>query len=197
MPNMYNTSEITTCARTDYAANCGYTTSDLGYGNADISGPSSLAIGDQWTATNGWHPPNTTIDVNSPTTGYTGICFLRSKITTAHVTDGTSNTFLVGEKYMDPDDYYNGVSFADDQTLMTGFDNDNHRATAYQGSPLPPAQDQAGIDYEVKFGSVHAGSYNMAFCDGSIHAISYAIDPMTHQLLGSRADGLPIDATKF
>ena len=31
----------------------------------------------------------------------------------------------------------------------------------------------------------------MAFCDGSVHPISYAIDPSVHQSLGNRKDGVP------
>lgn len=29
----------------------------------------------------------------------------------------------------------------------------------------------------------------MAFCDGSVHAMSYEIDLQTHQWLGNRSDG--------
>jgi hypothetical protein len=37
----------------------------------------------------------------------------------------------------------------------------------------------------------------MVFCDGSIHDISYAIDPETHRRLANRADHLTIDASKY
>ena len=35
------------------------------------------------------------------------------------------------------------------------------------------------------------------FCDGSVHLISYTIDPPTHERLARRNDGLPIDAGKY
>ena len=34
----------------------------------------------------------------------------------------------------------------------------------------------------------------MALCDGSVHTISYTINPQIHRRLGNRHDGLTIDA---
>jgi prepilin-type processing-associated H-X9-DG protein len=48
-----------------------------------------------------------------------------------------------------------------------------------------------------RFGSSHPGATNYAFCDGSVHNISYSIDAETHRLLGNRRDGLPINASQF
>ena len=52
-------------------------------------------------------------------------------------------------------------------------------------------------DPGVGFGSAHAIGINMALCDGSVQRISYSIDPLVHQYLGSRNDGQPIDAKKL
>ena len=61
----------------------------------------------------------------------------------------------------------------------------------------PPHQDTPGLDDTVAFGSAHADSFNMAFCDGSVHTISYSIDPLIHKYLSSRNDGQPVDARKI
>ena len=169
---------------TDYAANCGDPVQ-----NYDLSGPPTLAIGDQWTASNAWCPTNTEFDIVHY---FTGISYIRSRIGLAHVTDGASNTYLIGEKYLDPDNYYNGQDGSDDQALLGGFDNDNYRSTV-----SPPEQDTPGVVNWVIYGSAHSGSYNATFCDGSVHAISYSIDPLTHQHLGNRADGALIDFSKI
>ena len=43
----------------------------------------------------------------------------------------------------------------------------------------------------------HAVTFNMVFCDGSVHPISYSIHPLTHHYLGSRNDGHAIDGKQW
>ena len=134
-----------------------------------------------------------------------GICYHRSEVAMAQITDGTSNTYLVGEKYMNADHYVDGISGGDDWGMYAGEQEDVVRLVAYPDSAqpsgytyYPPQQDQAGVDsYTNHFGSAHVGGVNMAFCDGSVKTISYSIDPETHRRLGNREDGLTIDGGKY
>ncbi len=129
----------------------------------------------------------------------TGIFYHKSTTRVAEITDGLSNTYLVGEKSLCTDYYETGQSGGDDDTLYAGANCDVLRST-YPGTatvPLPPMQDQPGFDYCYQFGSVHPTGFNVALCDGSVRAISYSIDLEAHRCLGNRKDGLPIDGSKL
>ena len=56
-----------------------------------------------------------------------------------------------------------------------------------------PRQDTPGFEYlyanNFVFGSPHAGTFNMARCDGAVLSISYDIDVRTHSCSGIRNDG--------
>ena len=57
----------------------------------------------------------------------------------------------------------------------------------------PPLLDADGAgDACYRFGSVHPGGFNAVFADGSVHVISYEIDPMLFNYLGDRMDGQAI-----
>jgi prepilin-type processing-associated H-X9-DG protein len=116
------------------------------------------------------------------------------------ITKGTSGTYMLGEKYLNPDDYSTGLDWGDNESAYNGFDNDLYRLTYYAGESPPshiPIQDTPGLpDYE-RFGSAHATGMHMAFCDGSVQMINYSIDPQTHRWLGNREDPLVIDAKGF
>ncbi len=116
------------------------------------------------------------------------ICF-RSTFTFQDITDGTSHTYLAGEKAMNPDGYTTGSDIGSDQGWDHGMDYDIVRFTEFftgsgANAPkkyFPPVQDQAG-NYGLyeQFGSAHPTSLNMAFCDGSVKSINYTIDPVVH-----------------
>jgi prepilin-type N-terminal cleavage/methylation domain-containing protein/prepilin-type processing-associated H-X9-DG protein len=161
-------------ARGDYAINAGTRP------GCEAGGPASLAQGDD--------PACPWPDLSD----HDGVSFQRSRISTAMVTDGTSYTYLIGEKYLVPDNYATGMDIGDNESLYTGYDNDNTRLAA---SLL--LQDCPGYSDYSRFGSAHAVGCNMAFCDGSVQPISYGIDAETHHRLGNRKDGMTIDPRKF
>jgi prepilin-type N-terminal cleavage/methylation domain-containing protein len=158
--------------KTDYAANGG----DGPRGDPYPTGPGSLAQGDTPGAFS-WSPDNET-----------GICYQRSMVSLRRITDGMSKTYLAGEKTVTPENYSTGLDNGDDQTALSGMDIDVVRWTQNASEKLFPWPDTPGVEQYLRFGSAHPGILNMAFCDGSIQAISYSIDPETHRRLGNRED---------
>ncbi len=127
------------------------------------------------------------------------------KITFASITDGSSNTIAVSEKWMFPPKYLIGTG-SDDQGWCCGWDEDVTRITA-----APPKRDfilingdewggndprawgqdnwaQAGLCV----GSAHPGGVNALFGDGSVRNVPYDVDPLVFWRLGGRADGVPV-----
>jgi len=123
-----------------------------------------------------------------------GIVFWRSETKMAHVTDGASNTYLIGEKYLNPDAYEGWAGGGDAQSMFIGVDDDCVR---WGGVNLPLSQDRPGWWNPRIFGGPHANGCHFVFCDGSVRVISYSIDIETHRRLAHRKDGLPIDVTQL
>ena len=155
--------------------------------------PASLAQGDSWTYSD-WL-------ANCHEDGKTsGVIYRRSMTKMADIPDGASNTYLVGEKSLDPDYYFveGAASAGDGQGWDLGYDFDVNRWTTVESTGFfHPRQDQPGADFYCAFGSAHAVGVFMALCDGSVRMTNYAIDPETHRRLGNRHDGLPIDGNKL
>lgn len=109
------------------------------------------------------------------------------------ISDGTSHTLLVGEKYLNPDRYLDGTDLGDNETIAMGFNGDTSRWTI-----VPPIRDQPGFDYDwTAFGSAHTSVMNAAFCDGSVHTVSFSVNEETFSRLGSRRDGQSINVNSL
>ncbi len=115
-----------------------------------------------------------------------GILYQRSRVRIKQVLRGTSNVYLVGERYLTTDHYYDGIDGADNEVMYVGFDNDLYRSTG-MGRPM---QDTKGFTNEL-YGSAHAGGFNMAYADGSVRVIEYAINMATFTAAGSRNSETP------
>jgi hypothetical protein len=133
-------------------------------------------------------------------TGDTGVIHQRSEIKLRHITDGTSHTYLLGEKNLDPTYYTEGIAGNDDQSMYSGYDRDNLRSTMVwlpgfeNGQEYwPPKPDTAGVTYTWSFGGAHASGWYAVFCDGSVRYLPYDMDGLVHQRFGNRLDGETID----
>lgn len=186
--------------KSDYAANNGdskwYAAVGIG-GSMKYPGSIGAVKGFVWNITT--ECSNST----SPNFAYcqTGVMYYRSEVKTAQITDGTTSTYLLGEKLMDPLNYEgtnSGFNYGDNQDIYSGWEWDNHRVAWSPTGEFPattaqelyqPQQDTPGSDNRLAFGSAHVGGLNMAMCDGSVQTISYDIDPLTHRWLANRFDG--------
>lgn len=112
----------------------------------------------------------------------TGVLFSGSRVAAIDITDGTTNTFLLGESR---------YGFA--EWAASAKQND----CAYAQN-LAGAQDQINL-YTGEdvwntrgFSSYHSGGCYFALCDGSARFVSQNIDLATYRQLGRRNDGLPV-----
>jgi prepilin-type processing-associated H-X9-DG protein len=123
-------------------------------------------------------------------------------VTPAMITNGSSNVLLAAEKYLDKAICTSHNDCNDDQGWTDGWDNDAV-CWAYGGNGssngpiVTPQPDGAIGTCGGCFGSVHPGYMQAVFCDGSVHSISFQIDPDTWANLCSRNNGNPVDAEKL
>jgi prepilin-type N-terminal cleavage/methylation domain-containing protein/prepilin-type processing-associated H-X9-DG protein len=186
---MYNANVPDRTGRSDYAVNAGsvYTeTPDASYFPSTY--PEIAAFGNKWME------PRVGADYDLR---QNGVSHQRSQISYKQISDGTSNTYMVGEKALTSTNYETGGDRGDNETWCTGYNNDNFRRTANGAygslSALTPLQDTpeypANVPGHDAFGAAHAGGVNMAYCDGSIQTVNFDIDWQVHRDLGDRADG--------
>ncbi len=110
------------------------------------------------------------------------------------VFDGLSNTYLVGEKYVNAAHYFTGLDPGDVHPMVT---DHCYCTTRYGGQGLPPEPDNVSLTNSRIFGGAHPSTWNAVFCDGSVHSISYSIDPVMHGRLANRQDGLVVDSSEY
>jgi len=173
------------CARTDYAGNVGDRdvvetgTFPLGDGDRTVKTDYTHANGFNWAT----DPQGQTTAIVGSRVEYTGTIFQRSEVAIKNITDGTSNTYLIGEKYLNPVNYETGADPGDNENWGTGFNNDVNRCAA--ALPLPDTQ---GVASATRFGSAHVGGFFAVFCDGHVEAIDFNIDLLAHKMNANRAD---------
>jgi hypothetical protein len=184
--------DVEAVARADYAINGGTTEIIV------VGGPSDLQQGDDpsyWST-----GPNPT--------KFTGVSHLRRGAALKSIVDGTSKTYLAGEKHVPFDAYTTGTSPGDNESMYSGYCTDLHRfagngANLVVGLPpfLLPLHDNQRPDAlaqeSIRFGSAHASGFNMMYCDGSLQFLAYDIDGEAHLRAGHRRDeGRAVDTLR-
>jgi len=163
--NFRNTLSGLSAAKTDYAVNEG------DYITNTPAGPDTLAEGDD--------PNYNWTDVRNAN----GVSSLRTGVRAAEITDGLSNTYFAGEKYVSKAGYHSAKDPGHDQSMYSGVDLDTTRWTIE-----PPLRDRDGMVVR-RFGSAHETGCYMAYGDGAVKFVSYRIDSIVHRSAGNRHDG--------
>jgi prepilin-type N-terminal cleavage/methylation domain-containing protein/prepilin-type processing-associated H-X9-DG protein len=218
-PWLLNEGRTKGIVKSDYAASSG--DSQRISGDSLYRPPSYAGIReDRWTPTSVCKNTGNLLNDRHVPNCQSGVMFYRSETEVSQVLDGTSHTYLVGEKWMPANGYDGttvttdpGFTYGDNQSMYTGYESDNHRAAWFMNIYEPadadpslqedsqPRQDRAGIADlrpEVRwFGSAHSSNFHMLFCDGSVHSIGYDIAPVTHSRLANRFDGEVAELASF
>ncbi|QDS98156.1 hypothetical protein HG15A2_14290 [Adhaeretor mobilis] len=170
VPDTYNYrkygTQINESARSDYAGNRG-----------SLPWSSNAPFPKSYAASEGFSWRNIDAERN-------GVIHQRSAVELRQITDGTSHTLIIGEKFVNPDMYENGEDIGDNQNPFCGVDSDLYRST--HPDFWPPAQDRPGADLRRRFGSAHPGGLQMAFIDGGIRFVSYDVEEAVYVAIGSR-----------
>jgi prepilin-type N-terminal cleavage/methylation domain-containing protein len=144
-----------------------------------------------WYGPSGTYPHAQTDYAGSQGTGNNGALVhnpggQRRFIGFAQLTDGTSNTVLIGEKLLNPS-ALNDYQGDDNEGYTSGWDHDVIRRT--DRLPMPDSYARVPGWGEERFGSPHPGGCMFALCDGTVRLVIFTIDATTFARLGQRHDG--------
>jgi prepilin-type processing-associated H-X9-DG protein len=142
----------------------------------------------------------------------------------ATIKDGTSNTLMLGEKFVTTDQYTTAAEWGDNNAWTNGNSwittrNAIHQPrqdtaeTAATKEVAPPNARDPGINgrcgpwglgpvgsgggYYDYWGSAHTGGFNVSMADGSVRAIPYGIQLAVLRALSDRNDGIVVDQGSF
>lgn len=105
----------------------------------------------------------------------------------AFITDGTSHTFLIGEKALQVAQYRDNLTSGFDETLWKGGQGGTARGrntTNFNtGQPAPAiVHDTPTVTHGNRWGSPHPGTCLFVLVDGSVRGVKYGADPMPAML---------------
>jgi hypothetical protein len=120
-----------------------------------------------------------------------------SNTTFGSISDGLSNTLLIGEKHVPINHLTVGLviptgKYIGDASIWNADALENLGRCAGAAFPLalgPHDNDTDQLPNVENFGSYHAGICQFVFCDGSVHALQNSINPVILGYLANRSDG--------
>ncbi|QJW95658.1 DUF1559 domain-containing protein [Frigoriglobus tundricola] len=142
----------------------------------------------------------------------TGIFFINSSVTITGITDGTSNTFMFGERNrLDPTYdriYGGGTAGAFGQRSGWAWSNNLPGFDYLFGAvqtinwvmPTNLTSDPGYVNEDQRFsvyGSQHTNGANFCFADGSVRYLTNSVPVLILQELSTRANGEVIDASQY
>ncbi|MCR9116455.1 MAG: DUF1559 domain-containing protein [bacterium] len=160
-------------AKSNYVANAGH----IAFGNGDrtdisgggnIGSPESAHLGDMGGIAFQGHP------------GYGG-----TVIRLASITDGSANTFMIGERSGEP---ILGTSRTRNASAWIGGHENYTREVCFTSAVTPNSTGSETIE-DTCTASMHPTGVQICFADGSVHFISETVNGTTYLNLGNRADG--------
>ncbi|ADB15006.1 protein of unknown function DUF1559 [Pirellula staleyi DSM 6068] len=143
-----------------------------------------------YTSSNGAMIPNMPFVVLDSASGEYRVSKWSGQLTLADLTDGTSNTFLYGEKHIRPNSL-RGKN--EDRSIFSGVRNTHRRMCGIAANgdqrPLLPPQVQAAALANSSFGGPHPGVCQFVFADGSTKPVRITASLDTLTRLVRRNDG--------
>jgi len=118
----------------------------------------------------------------------------RSQTSIKSITDGTSNTFLAGEKHVIKAELGRPPV---DSSVYNGDTNPPRHIGRVAGPGFSLARSPADVQggagrYQRNFGSQHPGTCQFVFCDGSVRSVQVTVSEVTLARLAVRNDGQPV-----
>ena len=127
---------------------------------------------------------------------FDGILYVNSRVTFRMITDGSSNTLLVGERPPSRDDVYgwwfagagqSPMYFGATDVVLGTNELTNAGASTDRDVFRPGSINDPANAHRFHYWSQHEGGSNFLFADGSVHFLSYDIGQQTFMALGTRA----------